>query len=500
MHIEKNDAAQAVPRDPSLLRAHVRWILAVVLFAVAAAGVLAWALHDPVYRSEIRILVNPALTPAGSYVPPDMETERQVVISGLVTSPAAKETGTSATYLQRGSSVNVPAASTVLVLTFEDDTAALAQRRAQAIADAYVDYRKGQAEPLSPASLPRAISGPDYPVDLAAGLAVGLVLGVGSALLRDRMDDRLRGPRDFVTQSDLPLLATLRVPRRALSKRSGLVILHEPDSAAAEAYRQVRGKITRATRARGGGTAVTLVTSAAADDGAALVAANTAAALALAGSEVLLVEGNVRTPRMRQIFELQAGGGLTTVLGHEAPLVQVVRSSRVHGLRILSAGTPSRSAPGELFDERTVGRLLSAVPADIDHVVVHAPPVLGSAETLLLAEHAHLHLLVATTGRTTRQDVRAAVAELVEAPGALLGGVLRRPGWVRRRRRGSRPEHQAPSATPARPVLGDPRSGGTADRPDDDEVRPLGRKRIPSANALVSGNGRPTPTEEGDAP
>jgi receptor protein-tyrosine kinase len=245
---------------------------------------------------------------------------------------------------------------------------------------------------------------------------------------------------------------------------------------------------------------VTLVTSAAADDGAALVAANTAVALALSGGEVLLVEGNVRTPRIGRIFGVPAGGGLRAVLAHEAALVTAVRPSRIGGLRILTAGTPIRSTPGELFDERSVGRVLSEVPADVDHVVVHAPPVLGAAETLVFAEHAHLHVIVATTGRTTRQDVRAAVAELNTVPGALLGGVLRRPGWVRRRRRGSRPEHRTPAASPARPVLGDPPFGVARDRADDSEVRPLSPDRVPPVTALVPAAGRPTPTEEGGAP
>jgi succinoglycan biosynthesis transport protein ExoP len=495
---EKNDAARAVPRDRSVLRAHVPWILAVVLVAVAGAGVLAWALHDPAYSSEVRILVNPALTPAGSYVPPDMETERQVVVSGVVTAGAATETGTSPTYLQRASSVDVPAASTVLVLTFHDETAALAQRRAQAIADAYIAYRNGQAEALSLASLPPAVSGPNYPVDLAAGLAVGLILGIGSALLRDRIDDRLRGPRDFVEQANVPLLAMLPVPRRLSSKRSGLVVLHEPESAAAEAYRQIRGKITRAAGAGGGGTAVTVVTSAAVDDGAALVAANTAVALTRSGCQVLLIEANMHVPRMGQIFEIPEGGGLRSVLSYEVPLVQALRASRVNGLRILTAGKLVPSAPGDLFDERAVGRLLSEVPADIDHVVVHAPPVLCAAETLLLAQHAQVEILVATTSRTTRQDVRVAVAELATAPGALLGGVLRRPGWVPRRRR-SESERHAPSASPARPVLSDPQFGRPQAPAADNEVRPLSRDRIPPVTALAPGGGPPAPTEDGGA-
>src|SRR3954467_2014390 len=400
------------PMEPSrqeggpLLRAHARWILAVTLAAVASACVLSWALHDKEYRSKVRVVVNVGLTPGGAPVTPDMETERQVLSSGVVTSDAAGTAGTSATYLQRRLTVTVPADSTGLVLQYADTTAAAAHDRAQAIADSYAAYRAPQASIVTPATVPRSATGPNYLLNGGAGLVLGLLLGIGSALLRDRLDDTVRGPGDLADRADLPVMATVGLPpAEGADDARRIVILDAPDSPAAEAYRQVRAKIGRAARGRDRTTTVTLVTSAARDDGAAQVAANTAVALAVAGDRVLLIEADLRTPRLRARFDVPADVGLGEVLAGKVPLSGAVHTSQVDGLRLLLADSDPPAAPGDLFDERAMQKLLSEVPADVDHVVLQAPPVLAAAETSTMSGHAHLLILVATTGRTRPQDL-----------------------------------------------------------------------------------------------
>jgi succinoglycan biosynthesis transport protein ExoP len=410
----------------SLLGAHARWIVAVTLATFASACLLSWALHDTEYRSEVQVVVDVGLTPGGAPVTPDMETERQVASSGVVASDASDSAGTSARYLQQRLTVTVPADSTVLVLQYRDTTAAAAHDRAEAIADAYAAYRAPQASILSPATMPRSASGPNYLLNGGAGLVLGLLLGVGSALLRDRLDDSVRGPRDLADRADLPVMATVGpTPAEGAHEARRIVILDAPDSPAAEAYRKVRVKIGRAARGRDRTTAVTLVTSAAGDDGAAEVGANTAVALALGGDKVLLVEGNLRTPRLRALFDVPADVGLGEVLAGKVPLSAALHTSRVDGLRLLPADSDPPAAPGDLFDERAVQTLLSEVPADVDHVVLQAPPVLAAAETSTMAGHADLVVLVATTGRTGRQDLGAAVMALRDSSARILGGVLR---------------------------------------------------------------------------
>jgi succinoglycan biosynthesis transport protein ExoP len=426
MTVPKHRARLDVPRERSLLREHGRWILLVALVAVASACILSWALHDPEYRSRASVLVDAGRTPGGAPLVPDMETERQVVLSGVVISDAARATGTSRTHLQQGLTVTVPADSTVLVLEYADTTAADAQRRAQAIAQSYAVYRAPQAAILDDATRPGSATGPNYLVNAAAGLALGLLLGVGSALLRDSLDDSVRGARDLVEQADLPVLATLRLTAGEGAEGSdGIVVVDAPHSPAAEAYRQLRGKVRRAAAGGERTTTVLLVTSAAEDDGAAQVAANTAVALALAGDKVLLVEGNLRTPRLGAVFDVPTDVGLGGVLAGRVSLSEAVRTSRVDGLRLLPADSDPPAAPGDLFDERAVQTLLSEVPADVDHVVLQAPPVLAAAETSTMAGHADLVVLVATTGRTGRQDLGAAVMALRDSSARILGGVLR---------------------------------------------------------------------------
>ena len=408
-------------RDRSLLRTQARWILTVTLLAVVSALVLAWALHDPAYRSQVQVLVNPTSSPSGAPVPTNMDTERQVVLSTAVASVAAQTTGTSAGELQRGLSATVPAGTTLLVLEYQDSTAAGARRNAQAIADAYTVYRAGQAAVLSPATTPQSAT-PSYLVNAVAGLALGLLVGIGSAVLRDRRDDRLRGPADFSEQTGLPVLVT--VPAR--HGEDDLAVLDDPWSPDAEAYRQLQVKIRR-TRCRQGSTAITLVTGTADAEGAARVAANTAAALAVSGFRVLLVEGDLRSAGSGEFSDGPHDLGLGEVLAGHVPLLEAVSVGRTDRLMLLRAGTSGSVSPGELFNATTMDRLLRQVPADVDHVVLHAPSVLLATETLIMAERADRVVLVESVGSTRRRDLRTGVGELRAVDAALLGGVLEVP-------------------------------------------------------------------------
>jgi tyrosine-protein kinase len=419
-------------RDRSLLGAHWPWILAVTLVTVASALALAWALHDPVYRSEVKVVVNPTVTSSGAALTTNMETERQVALSGVVAVDAARATGTTPEELQRGLTVSVPAETTVLVFDYEDRTAETARTRAEAIADAYLAYRGEQAAVLSGATTPGAVSAPRYLVNGAAGLVLGLALGVGGALLRDRRDDSLRGPADLADLTGLPVLARIPVSR----KQDGPVLVRRPESPAGEAHRQLRGKLLRLARSGGRTPTVTLFTAATSHEGAAGVATDAAVALALAGSRVLLIDADLRGSRGSPAAALDLG--LRDVLSGRVPLSEAVSRGPVERLMLLSPGARPDDAVGELLDERGLNWLRGQIPADMDHVVLHGPPVLTAAETSTLAEHADLVVLVAARGITRRRDVTATVVELRETGAALAGAVL----VVRSRR--SRDPHGRP--------------------------------------------------------
>jgi succinoglycan biosynthesis transport protein ExoP len=416
---------QRPPRDGFLLSVHLRWILTVTAVVVLSAGVVSWALEKPAYQTEVKVLVGPRVVAGGAPLLPDMETEAQVATSGVVRADAARTAGVSPAYLQKRLSVTVPADSTVLQIRYSDATPATARSRATAVTDAYVTYRAGQASVLSPASTPRDATRPKYLLNLLAALVVGLALGTASALLRDRLDDRLRGPADLKRLVDLPVLATVPAPAAATEPHDGvagppLVSLPAPDSAAAEQYQFVRVKLESAAAqlavhdARS--AVLVLVTSAAADDGATTVAASTAVALARAGRRVLLVQDD---PHARTSLELSGVDGL-----------RVTSFPRVEG------------AVGRM-DDRAAHELIDRARADGDFVVLRARPVLAVPEALVLADRVDLVLLVALAGSTTRRELHAAVAELQEARARLAGAVVLQ-------RVGQQPEPVPPRAAPAK--------------------------------------------------
>jgi succinoglycan biosynthesis transport protein ExoP len=437
----KQQPAQVFRREGSLLRVHARWILVITLVAIASAVAVSSVMQKSVYTSDVGVLVAPRLTSNGTPLPLDMETELVVATSGTVTSGAEQRTGVPASQLRQRLSVTVPANTTVLMFRYSDATVADAQRRAQSLAEAYVAYRNAsalgpddgpgaaaavgdRAAVLTRATTPTSATGPNYPVNILAGLVLGLMLGVGSALLRDRLDHRVRGPRDFTENTGLSVLAAADPsPEVGPTGSPEVVMLGAPESAAAEAYRYLRVKVVHALARPDGRTAFVLLTSARGDDGTTLTAANLAAALARAGKRVILVAGDLRSPTLPGLLAVDDRAGLTNVLLGEVSPGEVLHSTEVDGLWVLGSGTQTTS-PGELMDEQGVRRLFGQLEELADVVVVDSPPVLAAAETLTLAGLVDAVILVAAADHTSRPDLVAAVAELRAGQGHLLGGVL----------------------------------------------------------------------------
>jgi non-specific protein-tyrosine kinase len=274
---------------------------------------------------------------------------------------------------------------------------------------------------IEPASLPTAPSGRGLLWSMALAAAAGLLLAVGGVLLIEYVDDTVQTKEDLERLVGAPTLGLLaRLPSLQQGRRE-LLVLTEPASPAAEAFRLFSANLRFTTL--GEAAPILLITSPGEGEGKSTTAAHLAAALAQTGKRVLLADLDLRKPTLHLFFGLENQRGATTLLLEPAtPLEACLVETAVPGLAVLPSG-PIPPNPSELlsrFGERLVERLRGQA----DYVILDTPPLLAVADTVILARLVDSRLLVAWAGRTRRQACRAAREALARVEAAPLGAFL----------------------------------------------------------------------------
>jgi capsular polysaccharide biosynthesis protein/Mrp family chromosome partitioning ATPase len=412
---------------------------------VVLSGAIGFTLWWPAqYKSTARVLVSSAVAAGGGSQQADMATEKQVVSSDAVLSKAATNLAVPLAQLRRGLAVDVPVDTRVLVVGYSAADAPEAQRRAAAIAQSYVDYRtqssgvpgppregggvtngtavQRAADVITPASLPESPARPNLAVIVLEALIVGAGLGTAAALIRDRLDDRIRGTADVERRTGLPVLATVpnqhrrEFPRQRRPGPAGASLEPSP-----EAYRLLRTRITRL--AGESGAKIVQVTSAERADLASMVAANLAVTAALARSRVVLVGTAFAGSRFHEMFGLERADGFLDAVAGDRPAVDLLHSTTVPGLRVMAPGRDVDDASA-FFALDAARAVLDDIAERADLVVVDSSPLLAGADALTLAGQADHVLLVEDAERSTRRQVDNAVAVLRDAGDVAAGVVL----------------------------------------------------------------------------
>ncbi|MDI6100951.1 CpsD/CapB family tyrosine-protein kinase [Actinoplanes sp. NEAU-A12] len=412
-------------RSARLLRRYGPWTLVVTTAAIAAA----YGLHrsaPPRYVSEATVLVESRTDRTVPATAPDIGTEREVALSNAVVQPAAVAAGFSAGDFRENLTVDVVPGTHVLRIAYTGPDRFSAQIRTRALVEAYAGFRTN-----GPATV-RVLTGPALPVepvtrplalDLAAGAAAGLLFGAGTAVLRARTRGRIRGRDDFARLTGTPVLATVPRHRRPSGTGDGVpvVVLRAPGSPAAESYRYLRSRLQPSLRSTG--TTTILVTSPGDRQGRTTTAANLAVTLAQAGRSVVLVDADLRNPRMHHLFQVPGDHGLTTLLDGDATVSEVLEETSVSRLRVVPAGHRDGDHV-DLFDSGQLARVIRALHKHADVVILDSAAVLSASDAIVLAALADQVLLVGDFARTSRESVRRALAELAEVADGNVSPVL----------------------------------------------------------------------------
>jgi len=279
------------------------------------------------------------------------------------------------------------------------------------------------------ASVVKSAEAPTVPVEpqpvRTAALAgvLGLLVGLGAALLLDYLDDSVRVPDDVEPLTDLPVLAVVPVEPPPDHRP---VALSEPHEFVVEIYRGLRTNVQFLGLDR---TLRTIqVTSSLPGEGKTTTATNLAVVLSQAGHRTVLVDADLRRPRVHEVFRVPAAPGFTeALLGEPLDLVLAHVNDSLH---VVAAGTVPPN-PSEMMSHRRVADLLQQLAARYDYVIVDTAPVLPIADALALSRSVDGVLLVAQANRVSQRELKEAIErlELVGAP--LFGLVLNRASSTR---------------------------------------------------------------------
>jgi receptor protein-tyrosine kinase len=262
----------------------------------------------------------------------------------------------------------------------------------------------GNAELVQLARPPSSPSAPTPRRDAAFALAFGLLLGVGLAFLVDRLDRRLRDPKEIEETVRRPVLGT--VPSSRVLQRGRIGDRPLPPGEA-EAFRMLRANLRYFNVDRD--IKSVLITSAAPGDGKSTVAANLAFASAEAGTKTMLIEADLRRPTLAGLLGANLAPGLTNLLAADAAFDEVVQKVPVPGrpdrsLDVVIAG-PIPPNPTDLMESDALRQVVRDAEADYELVVIDTPPTSVVSDAIPLVTQTSGVIVVARLGKTTREGL-----------------------------------------------------------------------------------------------
>ena len=302
----------------------------------------------------------------------------------------------------------------------------------------------GEYQVIVPASAPSAPFSPRPKLAAAIGLIVGLMAGIGLALIAEMFSTSLRGRRDVSRALDLPVVGVIPdVPDR-YQEPGSLVTLSQPDGRAAEALRMLRSNLDHFNADE---ISPLLVTSCVAGEGKSTTVCNLAVTLAMAGKRVIVVDGDLRKPSVHERFGIPNHIGVTSVLAGEVELVNALRPIdvpspflRYHGrngsepdsgpspaaprLLVLTAG-PRSADPGEVVANNAFGAMIEDLKkSDADVVIIDSPALLEVGDAATMAAQVEGLIMVVDIHKVRRPALREAGFLLPTLPCRKLGAVM----------------------------------------------------------------------------
>ncbi|MGC6457347.1 MAG: GumC family protein [Akkermansiaceae bacterium] len=272
-------------------------------------------------------------------------------------------------------------------------------------------------DPITLHEMPKVAKRPVFPnftLNLLLGAGVGLIFGVGIAFLLEHLDTSVKSLEDVERYLQVPVLAVIPKDVGILHKQSGL----SPD---AEAYRILRTNI-EFNRKNPEDNSITVV-SGGAGEGKSTTLVNLAYVCAQGGYTTLMIDADLRRPRLHTFFDINNSVGLTNYLTTDLALEDVILQSPVDNLYFLPSGILPADAAG-ILNSRRMSELLQDVKQRFDLVLVDSPPILGVSDAAVLASEVDLTIVVVQHRKLPRNMLMRVKQAVENVGGQVIGVVL----------------------------------------------------------------------------
>ena len=423
-----------------------RWVTIVVTTLITVLAAVAYTLSQtPMYQAETRLFISTTsvattsgISTSDLYNGNRLSQERVLSYTELVMGETLAQRTIDRLDLDMSAQslkAKVIAKSkpeTVLIdVSVIDSSPVQARDIANALSDEFVSMAR-ELETPAPGARPEArvvveqrATVPETPVvpkkkrDLALGVILGGMLGLGLAFLRDQLDNTVK------TQETLEeITGTGAVGYIPLDKKlteTPAISFDTDNSASAEAFRKLRTNLQ--FLAVDHPPRVIVITSSSPSEGKSTTSINIALALAEAEHTVVLVDGDLRRPRLAKYLDVLGSVGVSTVLSGGAALDEVLQSTKFPRLKVLAAG-PTPPNPSELLGSLAAEKMLAELRSGFDYVIIDSAPLLAVTDGAILAAKSDGALVVVKAGKTRRDQLSHAIGMLHDVGATLLGAVL----------------------------------------------------------------------------
>ena len=282
------------------------------------------------------------------------------------------------------------------------------------------ELRSSSIRVVDRSEVPREPVSPRVAVSLLFALFGGGLLAIGAALFFEYLDNRIKTPEEIEAHLGMPTIGFIPALPKGWQNRQPLVSEGVPPDFA-EAFRALRTNVLFSTAEKG--PRVVVVTSSGPGEGKTIVASNLAIGFAHAGQRVLLADGDLRRPRVHEVFACAQEPGLSNALVGDAKASEAVRKGPVPGLCLLTAGRVPPNA-AELLGSQRFRELLASIRGQFDWVVIDSPPVMAVTDPNILANLADSVVFVIGAEMTSYKIAQRAVEQLHRGRAVFAGAVL----------------------------------------------------------------------------